>query len=227
MTGRRVSLGVVLCALLGSKVLYAADFSNYRGFQFGEKLAVAAKQAGVEASEAKLVHQRPAIIQELEWRPVSRYQIETQSADPVREGLLRFYNGELFQIVSTYERQRVEGMSEADMVEAISAIYGAATEPMDQIAYHSYMGEVTPVIARWEDSEYSFNLVRTVDGASYALILSLKRLDVLAQAAIAEAVRLDVLDAPQKAIALQKKQDADNQLRLEKARSVNMPNFRP
>jgi hypothetical protein len=131
MTGGRVSLGVVLCALLGSKLLYAADFSNYRGFQFGEKLAVAAKQAGVEASEAKLVHQRPAIIQELEWRPGSRYQIGTQSVDPMREGLLRFYNGELFQIVTTYERQRIEGMSEADVVKAISAVYGAATKPVD------------------------------------------------------------------------------------------------
>jgi hypothetical protein len=226
MTGRHTSLGVVLCALLGGELLYAADFSNYRGFQFGEKLAEAAKQAGVEPSAAKLVHQRPAIIQELAWRPVSQSQTET-SADPVREGLLRFYDGELFQIVTTYERQRVEGMSEADMVEAISAIYGAATKPVAQIAYHSYFGEVAPVIARWGDSEYSYNLVRTGDRTSYALILSLKRLDVLAQAAIVEAVRLDMLDAPQKAIALQKKQDADNQLKLQKARSMNVPNFRP
>jgi hypothetical protein len=225
---QHASQAVVLYAILATAPLCAADFSNYRGFQFGANLATAVKKAGMKLSDARLVHQRPALIQELEWRPGSPYHADAKRVDPVREGLLRFYNGELFQIITTYDRQKIEGMTEADMVEAISLAYGTATKPAVEIAYHSNYGEVAPVIARWENSEYSYDLIRTGDQAGFALILSLKRLDVLAQAVIVEAGRLDALEeAPQRAIDLQKKQEAANRLVLDKARSVNEPNFRP
>ena len=215
----------ILYAILWTSLLGATDFSNYRGFQFGTNLALAAKQAGMNPSAVRLVHRRPALIQELDWRPGSPYKADANKVDPVREGLLRFYNGELFQIVSTYDRQKVEGMTETDMVAAISLTYGAATKPKVEIAYHSNYGEAAPVIARWENSEYSISLVRSGDQASFALILSLRRLDGLAQAAIVEAVRLDVLEAPQRAIDLKTRQEADRRLVLDRARSANMPNF--
>jgi len=208
-------------------LLCAADFSSYRGFQFGSSLAAAAEQAGLKPSEARLVHERPGLIQELDWRPGAPYQSVADRADPVRESLLRFYNGELFQIITTYDRRKVEGMTEADMVEVISLTYGSATEPVVEIPYHSNYGEVASEIARWEDSEHACSLIRTGDKTSYALILSLKRLDAMAQAAIVEARRLDVLEAPQKAIDLQKEQEAKRRLALDEARAVNMPNFRP
>jgi hypothetical protein len=173
--------------------------------------------------KAKLVHRLPAIVQELEWRAGSPFRTKTQGADPVLEAVLRFYNGQLCQIVTTYvrdttyDRDKVDGMTEADMVDAISATYGAATRPSAQIAYHSYYGETAPVIARWEDAEYSCHLIRTGDQTSW----SLKRLDALAQAAITEAGRLDVIEAPQRAIDLQKKEA------LEKARALSISNFRP
>lgn len=188
---------VILCPIFSISPLCAADFANYRGFQFGTNLAKAAKQAGAELSEVRLVHQRPALIQELDWRPWSQYREDAKEVGPVREGLLRFYNGQLFQIVTTYDREKVEGMTEADMVEAIALTYGPATMPPVEIAYHSNYGEVASVLARWENSEYSYNLIRTGDQASFALVLSSKRLDTLAQAAIAEARRLDDLEAPQ------------------------------
>jgi hypothetical protein len=213
--------------MLWTPLLCAADFSSYRGFQFGSSLAAVAEQAGVRPADAKLVHQRPALIQELDWRPGHPYQSGADQADPVRESLLRFYNGELFQIVTTYDRQNLEGMTEADMVEAISRTYGTATKPAIELPYHSNYGETASVIARWEDPEYSCSLVRTGDRTSYALILSVKRLDALAQAAIVEARRLDALEAPQRAIDLQKEQEAKRRLVLDEARAVNLPNFRP
>jgi hypothetical protein len=51
---------------------------------------------------------------------ISQYRADAKEVGPVREGLLRFYNGQLFQIVTTYDREKVEGMTEADMVEAIA-----------------------------------------------------------------------------------------------------------
>jgi hypothetical protein len=143
----------------------------------------------------------------------------------MKEGMLSFFNGELFRIVVTYDRYKVEGMTAQDMIDAISANYGAATRPTAEVAYHSIYGEVAAVVARWEDSQSTYNLVQT--GDSFALVLYSKRLDALAQTAIVEAARLDTLEAPQREIDRQQKHDADGRLVLEKARSVNRPNFRP
>jgi hypothetical protein len=59
------------------------------------------------------------------------------------------------------------------------------------------------------------------------MILYSKRADAAAQAAIAEAVRLETQEAPQREIDKQKKRDDDDRLALEKARTANKPNFRP
>jgi len=129
----------ILAPLVWTSLLCAGDFSSYRGFTFGTSLEAAQKQIG--ASEAKLVHQRPAVIQELNWWPRSPYrQEDAKRIDPLREGLLRFYNGELFKIIATYEQQSVEGMTEADLVEAISqSVYlpgnNRGYEPVQPIAY--------------------------------------------------------------------------------------------
>jgi len=215
-----------MCAVLGGSLLGAEDLSTYRGLQFGMNLAAAAKQASMKPSEARVVHQRPAVIQELQWLPRNSSGSPFQ-ADPVKEGLLCFYNGELFRIVVTYDRYKVEGMTASDMIQAISATYGIATRPAAQIPYHSIYGEGAEVVARWEDNEYSYNLVESGDRSSFALILYSKRLQTLAEAAIVEAVRLDAQEAPQREVELKQKKEEDSRLLLERARSVNKPNFRP
>jgi len=223
MTGLR-TLGLS-CGVLATSLLGAGDLSTYRGFQFGMDLSLAAKQAGMKPSEARLVHERPAMIQELEWQP-DRFR-QSSDADPIKDRLLCFYKSELFRIVVTYDRDRVEGMTPNDMIGAISTTYGIATRPKAEIAYHSNYAEVAPVIARWEDSQYSYNLVRSGDGSSFGMVMYSKRLQALAAAAILEAVRLDATEAPQREIEAKRKQQGDDRLALEKARSVNAPNFRP
>ena len=226
MTNLRVPTRI-LCAIVWTPLLCAQDLSSYRKFQFGTNLSVAAKQAGMKPSEARLVHQRPALIQELEWQPRG-FPGSAIQADPVKQGLLCFYNGELFRIVITYDRYKVEGMTAEDMIAAISATYGPSTRPTAEISYRSiYSAEVAPVIARWEDSQYTFNLVRSGDRSSFVMVLYSKRLDALAETAIAEAVRLDTQEAPQREIEKQKKREEEEGLVLEKARAANKPNFRP
>ena len=82
-------------------------------------------------------------------------------------------------------------------------------------------------MARWEDQEYSYNLVQTGNRSSFAVVLYSKRVDALAQAAIVEAVRLDTKEAPQREIEKRQKREGDERVALEKARSANKPNFRP
>lgn len=222
MTHAHVLKNTIFCAVLGTSLVYAGDFSSYRGLQFGMNLSVAAKQAGMDPADVRSVHQRPAVIQELNWQLRS-----PDLADPVKDRLLCFYNGELFRIVVTYDRYRVEGMTPEDMIGAISATYGIASRPAVEIPYHSNYGEIAEVIARWEDPEYSYNLVRTGDQASFAMVMYSKRLDALAEASMVEAIRLDAQEAPQREIEAQKKRQEAERLALERARSVNKPNFRP
>jgi hypothetical protein len=223
----RVGTIGILCCLMGTPILHAGDFSSYRGFQFGMSLSAAAKQSGTINAEARLVHQSPALIQEIDWLPIASSHPTAANADPVKDGVLCFYNGELSRIIVNYSRYKVEGMTPNDMVEAISATYGLASRPTAEIANHSVYGEVVPVIARWEDAQYAYNLVQTGDRSSFAMVMYSKRLDGLAQAAIADAVRLEAQEAPQKEIERQAKRDQDERAALDKARSVNKPNFRP
>jgi len=225
----RTHAGVIalLASLIAASALSAADLSSYRGLKLGMSLAAASKQAGMKPSEARVVHQRPALIQEMNWELRSTGQVSSTKPDPVKDGLMSFINGELFRIVITYDRYKVEGMTTDDMIQAISQTYGIATKPEAEVAYHSNYAEAAPVLARWNDSEYSYDLVRTGDRASFALVLYSKKLEALAQTAIAESATLDAQEAPQREIDKQKKRDDDERLALDKARAVNKPNFRP
>ena len=103
------------------------------------------------------------------------------------------------------------------MIAAISSTYGIATRPKADIAYHSNYAEMAQVIARWQDSQYSFNLVRSGYGDSFALVMYSKRLDALAAAAITEAARLDATEAPRASHrSLAKAGSRTSRLRLKK-----------
>jgi hypothetical protein len=185
-------------------------------------------QTNVKPSEAKILHQRPAMIQELWWqRSFGRPSHET---DPVREVIFSFYNGELFRMVVNYDRYRTEGLTDEDMIEGISAQYGSATRPTaETVSFSSSQvyNESEKVLARWEDAQYSLSLFRLKYGPAFGMVLSSKRLDALARAAVIEATRLDAQEAPQREIELQKKLDEEIRTAQEKAKLVNKPAFRP
>src|SRR5260370_39626378 len=105
-------------AVFFAPLLFAGDLSGYRDFQLGMNLQEAGKQAKMKTSEAKMIHQRPAVIQDLECRP--RDFTRSAESDPVKDLLLSFYKGQLFPILVNYDRYRTEGMTAEDMLESIS-----------------------------------------------------------------------------------------------------------
>jgi hypothetical protein len=225
---RRI-LGVSLRPdLAATPSIITPDLSKYRGFQFGMNLPAVAKQAGMEPADARVLHQRPMVIQELQWRPKGSFTSLPQ-ADPVKEVLFSFCDGELFRMVVNYDRYRTEGLTDEDMVDAISARYGTAIRPDAKVILFSSFqvyNDTEKVIARWENSQYSFNLFRSSFQPTFGMLIFDKRLDALAQAAIAEAIRLDEQEAPQREIQRQQREDDNNRESLEKARQVNKRNFR-
>jgi hypothetical protein len=208
--------------------LEAQDRSRYREFQLGSDLASVVKQIGIAAPNIKVVHQRPAVIQSFEWRP--RYFLRNSSAqpDPVDLIVFRFYNDQLFAIVVDYSRDRVEGMTEIDMVDAISAVYGPPSKVMPAAGRLAMdYGSADMPVAIWGESGASVTLMRVAYPVSFRLVVADMRLDDLARAAGAESVRLDAKEAPQREVARQKKEDEEAVDALKKAQIENKAVFKP
>jgi hypothetical protein len=210
--------------LLAAPLLRAQDLSKYRNFTIGMNLSRALEHTDQKIADVKVIHGRPALIQELTWWPPNLPGASFQ-ADPVEQILLSFYNGELYKISVTYDRASTEGLTAEDMVKSIAAKYGPATNvvlEMDVAKNARYDVRQKPV-ASWEDSQYSFNLVRSPFGDVLGLVIYSKRFNAEAELAIAEAVKLDEQEGPQREAARQKKQMDD----LEAARQKNQKSFRP
>jgi hypothetical protein len=192
---------------VSTPLIYSDGLSRYRDFQFGTTLSEIAERGHLKMSEARTIHQRPAVIQELQWQARS-FLGSLSRADSVRNILFSFCNGELFRIVVTYDPDRTEGMTEEDLIEAISEEYGTAARPAAEIILtttHLYnegekliLDRSEEVIARWENSQFAFNLFQYSSQNTFGLVAYSKRLDALAQSAMAEAIRLDEQEAPQR-----------------------------
>jgi hypothetical protein len=234
-----VNAGILAFSILGSVVsaplVFSQDLSRYREFQFGADLLAVAKQAHLKPSEAKVIHQRPAMIQELKWQ--APFVNSSPGGDSVKGIIFSFYNNELFRIVVTYDPERIEGMTIEDLIETISARYGPVGRPAAEITLsstHLYgNGEKSisdrteKILARWEDSQYSYNLFQPAYDATFGMVMYSKRLDDLARTAIVESLRQDALEAPGRENERQKKKDEEIRARQEKARRANKAPFRP
>ena len=213
-----------------SLTVLAEDLSRYRDFQLGTDLPTVAKLISASPSQAKLIYSRPALIQELDWSP--RSLGPSPKAESVEGVTFSFYNGTLFQIAAKYDRYATEGLSTEDFIEAISALYGApANLPPPVTPAKEIYGDEQKTVARWEDAQYRFDLLRAsygpTYGPTYSLVGTLKSLEGPVQAATLEAKRLDDLEAPQRDAARIAAEQNAKAASLEKARLVNKPNFRP
>jgi hypothetical protein len=221
--------GLWQAAPVAAPAVGAPDLSRYRDFQFGETLPAIEKQVGLPLSDAKLIHERPAVLQELEWQIWLSGNSPPQP-DAVRSILFSFYNGKLYRFVVNYDQHETAGLTTEDMITAISARYGTATRPLStEIVFSSTQvyDDGEHVIARWEDAQYSFNLYRSTYQPTFGIVAFAKQLDALARTATTEAIRLDAQEAPQREIQRQQKEDEKNRELLEKARQANKSNFHP
>jgi hypothetical protein len=218
------SIGILsFLVLLFSPLLAGSDLSTYRGFHFGTSLNAAVKHSGMDASEVTVLHQRPAFIQELKWRP-SRFTGASGDKDSVDQVEFAFLQGQLFRIVVDYDREKIAGLTTNDLIDGISAQYGAATSPaVTMVLSSQFEDEKTQVLARWEDADYSLNLVQLPYSGTLKLVMFQKVLNARAEAAVAEGVRMDTEEAP----GLAKLEEQNAKTELDKNRLVNKALFRP
>jgi hypothetical protein len=229
----RISALVVTAAMFVSATvsLQAQNLSHYRDFQLGGTIASVQKASGAGASDVKSIQQRPAVIQELRWRPSERYNDRLMPTEPVREVIFTFYNDQLFKMVIDYDRERTEGLTDADLIDAISARYGVPVLQATSLQTNASARVTAPdgeaVVARWSDADTSLTLVRGTYPTTLRLIITHKSTEALAQNAIAQAAQLDKAEAPQREVERVSRMAEDSRAAAEKARLVNKPLFKP
>lgn len=210
--------------LLAAPLIHGQDLSRYRKFALGTSLAAISKQIGQDWHQTKMINPSPALIEELDYWPAET-SYHTVRVDPVSQIVFSFCNGELFKMVVTYDDHATEGLTEEDMVHAISARYGTGIRVYPEInltANDGYMLRDS-LIARWDDPQNSVSLFRSRELYSYSLTVLSKRLNAQAECAISETETLDKENAPQKEIDRKRKEIED----LEVARLANQKTFRP
>ena len=225
-TLRPFVIGVTL--LVSAQTAFSQDMTRYRAYALDSSLDSVVAASGARPADVQTLHTRPATIQELTWR--APYVSSTAPlADPVRDITFSFYNAGLFQVVVTYDRDRTEGLTTKDVLEAVSAMYGVPAPgsartgtPPSREAFPDSI-----VLARWESAESLVTLVRGSYTQEYQLILISKPLSTRARAAIREAVRLDAIEAPRRESEQRKKESLDASTAREKLRLVNKAAFRP
>jgi hypothetical protein len=187
MTGLHLAAAVSLSFILGGQSLVARAPFQHREY------SLVCSAATVDAVN------RPSVSQALMW-----YASHTGSAgtivDPVREVLLTFYKDELYQMVVTYDRGRMAGLTNDDVVDTFSATYGVPLVRNARTARNGLYADIGPgmsLVAQWEDARWLLTLRRSTFSAQYQLVLVSKALNPHARPANTEAGRPDGLDVPQ------------------------------
>ena len=206
--------------LISVSLIYGQDLSKYRDFTLGASLADVSKQIDKKETDVITVHERPVLIQQLTWWP-ARIVNSSLRGEAVQEIRFSFYNGELYRMEVTYDNASTRGFTPEDMVRAMAASYGTPTALVGEIK-NNY-GTTEKVLARWEDSQYSFNLYRSSLSNSFRVAVFMKELNTQAEAASVEATILEAQEGRTKELARVKQASDD----LETARQKNVKAFHP
>lgn len=221
-------LVIALALILTSQLAFAQDLSRYRAYALDSSLEAVVAASGARATDARTLHERPATIRQLEWR-APYVDSRNPLADPVRAIAFTFYNDALYQVIVDYDRDRTEGLTNADLIGSVSEAYGAPT-PASARARTSPPAAASPdsiVLARWETTDSLLTLVRGLYNPEVQLILVSKPLSTRARNAEREATRLDAIEAPRREAEQRKKEASDATAARDKTRLANKAAFRP
>jgi hypothetical protein len=218
-------LVIAVALVVSAQSALAQDLSRYRDYVLESSVASVRAASGVRAPDARTLHERPAKIEELEWR-APYVSSGSQGADPVRGIAFTFSDDALYQVVVSYDRDRTDGLTDSDIIASITAVYG---EPLLKSARNRPATPIldTVILAQWDSTASSLTLVRGVYSPGFQLVLISKALSTRARSAIREATRLDAIDAPRRELEQQKKDVADATAARDKTRTTNKGAFRP
>src|ERR1043166_5197166 len=154
----RFAIAILFCCAMLSKNGLAADLSEYRGFRLGMNLNAYANLAKVDRSQAKVLHRKPVLLEQMNWYP--EVTSEPAQPDPVRSGVFSFYDGSLYRVVISYDDSKTEAPTADDLTNSLSA-YGRPTRPGTAMkVLFEGVEENASVLAQWEDRDTLLQLIR-------------------------------------------------------------------
>lgn len=214
------------CIWLAVSAVAADDSTRYREFTLGSSLAAVTAITRSVERDVKTIHTRPALIQQVEWRPRYMTGAPVAGREVINEVVFSFVDDRLFKMDVAYDRERTIGLTNADMIAAITDVYGAPTPARLSRASADVL-DAAVVIAEWRLEDAHIALRRTGYNRSFSLVLTSLSLDDIARRAQATAVALDAREAPQRDAELAKTREDEARKAEEEARRRNREVFRP
>ena len=216
-----------VCVVLAVSSVSADDLSRYREFTLGSSVAAVTSVTRIAERDLKTVHSRPALVQEVTWQP--RYMTGLAAPDlaSINEMVFGFVDDQLFQMTVSYERSRTSGLTNADMIAALTERYGTPMALTAKARATSEALDTAAVIAEWRDKEAHIALRRSRYNESFSLVVTSLSLDAVARKARASAMAMDIREAPEREAALVKKRAEEQRHAEEQARTTNKELFRP
>jgi hypothetical protein len=193
-------LGLISMPAVGAQT---QALSRYRDVTLGESVQTVVERLKVAASDVKVLYEQPSLVQELTWQPHRFVSGSTVVADPLAEIVLTFHLDRLARIVATYDRERTLGLTDADLHELLSGVYGLALlhskstqPPVDPIGPKS--PRVT--ISSWADAETLVLLWREEYPRRVGLTITSIAADRALQQELVRGARLEAEGAPQREV---------------------------
>jgi hypothetical protein len=216
------------CLLLAVSTVSSAELSRYREFELGASVATVTAVTQ-NAARVQTIHSRPALLQQLEWRPRYMAGASQTDRDSIGEVVFSFVDDQLFKMSIAYAQDRTSGLTDEDMVGSLTAVYGAPSSPSPRTRTTSSAValDAPVVIAEWRHADTTVVLQRKEYSESFFLVITSLPLDIIARKAQATAVSMDQREAPAREAALLKKRADEEKVAAERTRSTNKKVFQP
>src|SRR6185503_1442998 len=179
------------------------EHGEYRDFALGSSVSAIATLTETRSTDVTVVHERPAVMQELRWIP-STFGVAGRlrsRGEGIQQVVFSFYENQLYKMMVDYERSETKGMTDRDMVDAITAVYGpasSATIPKERTDAGGAETTASRVVARWNAPGYAVAVSRWAYGGAWRLTVESTDLARLARTADERAILLDVKEGPQR-----------------------------
>jgi hypothetical protein len=215
------------CLVVCVSTASAAELSRYREFDLGSSVTAVTAVTRTVDRDLKTIHSRPALLQDIAWQP--RYMTGAPVGDrnSINEILFSFVNDQLFRMTVAYDRGRTTGLTNADMIAALTELYGVPLNPPARSRASTDAADGIAVLAEWQHADAHVALRRSLYNESFSLIITSLPLEAMARTAKATALTMDAREAPAREAALAKQRAEDQRQAEELARSANKKVFRP
>jgi hypothetical protein len=225
MHAARIATIVCAAAMAVPVVSASPAYSRYRGVSMGDSVSTVIASLHMKPSDIAIVHARPAMVQQLTWQPNQFLTGTTGSRDTLAEMVLTFHLGRLARVDATYDPERTEGLTDADLHETFTTVYGRSMlVPTPSGVDASRDPEI---IGQWGDDDTLVVLSRAAYPRRIKLTVSSVAGDRLLQDALASGVRLDAIEVPTRDMVRRASDEQTKRTRDEQSRRDNKSSFKP